>query len=170
VNARNNLLNYRIVKMEWKKVLREKAMKVAESIELSNNRVPKRVDRDGIGYDILSIGENEERHIEVKGVSEGWASYTWQALHHTQVKALKKNPAEFFLYIVRFDILHRENRNSEFLETASPQLYIIPGKDLLGGGLGRFKIQEESFALKPISKTSLAPYKADLGTAGPDPV
>src|SRR5690242_14388334 len=110
----------------WTKIIRDKAMQIAQAFELSNNRVPKPVHTSGVGYDLLSIGKDAERHIEVKGVSESWKTYTWQALHHTEVAALKDSPEQFYLYIVRFDI-PLESRNSDYLETAPHDLYIIPG-------------------------------------------
>lgn len=139
-------------------------MQLVEGFESKNGRTPKRVNHDGVGYDLLSKNLDEERHIEVKGVSELWKTYTWQSLHHTEVSALNDNPHCFFLYIVHFEI-QKENRDELNLNVAPYSLYILPGNKMLSD---EFKIQRASFALSPISKKRLLGYlenKSDVGNS-----
>lgn len=131
-------------------------MEIVESYELKNNRGVERVHQKGVGYDLLSKNKDEERYIEVKGVSETWNSYTWQSLHPNEVRALSKSPGNFFLYIVHFE-RQGQNRDAIFLNKAAYQLFIINGKDLQNN----FRIIPESFALKPISRKKLKNYKIE---------
>ena len=130
-------------------------MEIVELYEKSHGRLCERVHQKGVGYDLHSIG-NEERFIEVKGISESWNTYTWQPLHHTEVKTLQNDPAHFFLYIVHFEIV-KANRTQEYLSTAQHQLFVIPGRQLLTS----FRVVPESFALKPISRKSLSPFSVE---------
>ena len=143
---------------DWKKLISEKAIEKVFAYEKARGMEFERVDKDGVGYDVQSSNGIEERFIEVKGVSESWKTYTWQNLHNTEIVALHRNPEKFFLYIVYFDI-PKEKRNEEELNIAKPQLYIIPGKDLIDPE--KFKIKEASSALSPISREKLKPYEAD---------
>ena len=143
------------VSMDWSKLIGDKAMEVAELYETAHGRVTNRVHQQGVGYDLRSSG-NEERYIEVKGVSESWKTYTWQPLHHTEVETLKRQSAHYFLYIVRFEI-SKENRDQEHLNSAPYQLFVLPGEKLLNN----FKIVPQSFALTPISKRRLLPFSVE---------
>jgi|SRR3989344_3651610 len=140
--------------MEWSKLISEKGMEIAELYEKTHSRIPIRVHQKGVGYDLHSKNENEERFIEVKGISESWKTYTWQPLHHTEIKALRKNPSMFFLYIIHFDI-SKENRNSTNLNNAVYKLFVISGNNLQKS----FRLIPESYALKPISRRRLSIYE-----------
>ena len=129
-------------------------MEIAELYEKTYSRIPLRVHQKGVGYDLHSKSEKEERFIEVKGISELWKTYTWQPLHHTEVEALEKNPDKFFLYIIHFDI-PKEKRNSINLNNATYKLFIISGNDLRKS----FRLVPESYALKPISQRRLRPFE-----------
>lgn len=129
-------------------------MEIAELYEKTHSRIPLRVHQKGVGYDLYSKNGNEERFIEVKGISESWKTYTWQSLHHTEIEALKKNPDKFFLYIIHFDV-SKENRNSIYLNDATHQLFIISGNELQKS----FRLIPESYALKPISQRKLKEYE-----------
>jgi len=138
----------------WSKLIGDKAMEIVELYEFKNNRNVERVYQKGVGYDLLSKKGNEERYIEVKGISESWKTYTWQPLHHTEVTTLQKNPENFFLYIVHFEVM-KDRRNSNYLNGDNYQLFIISGHNLLN----HFRILPESYALKPISQRKLDTYK-----------
>jgi len=75
--------------------VRDKAMDIAEEFERKEGRTPKRVHKEGCGYDIRSEG----REIEVKGRS-GTDYYVH--LNHENLQALKNNK-NYLLYIVHFD-------------------------------------------------------------------
>jgi hypothetical protein len=77
--------------MSWTKTISDRAMDVVCEYETLAGRSPTRVHGDGVGYDIHSQSDKEERFIEVKGVSESWKTYTWQSLHFTEVDCLKSN-------------------------------------------------------------------------------
>lgn len=139
--------------MEWKKAISEKSMDIVIDYERSLGRKAKKVDTSGVGYDILSINNKEERYIEVKGVSELWATYTWLALYFSEVEALKNNPDKFFLYIVKFGI-DPKHRSEEILNSADYEIFVINGHDLLND----FKIKPETFSLSPVSKRRLSKY------------
>ncbi len=100
-----------------KTIVSERAMQIAEAFELREGRVSRRVDKDGVGYDLHSIGTQEERFIEVKGFSESWATHYWQSLYKSQVKVLEAHPEKFFLYMVHFD------KNS----IDNPEFFVISG-------------------------------------------
>jgi hypothetical protein len=144
--------------MDWKKAISEKSMNIVISHEESLGRKTKRVHTSGVGYDILSVNENEERYIEVKATSESWSSYNWLPLYYSEVKALNNNPDKFFLYIVRFD-LDIKNRNEETLNSANHEIFIISGHDLLND----FNIKPETFSLSPISQRKLKKYSTKYG-------
>lgn len=147
--------------MEWSQLIGEYAMGIVEVYERTQGRMPERVHRKGVGYDVLSKDADHERFIEVKGISESWETYNWQPLHKTEVEALDKNIDKFFLYIIHFEI-KRENRNEENLRAAEYNLFIIPGTSLRNN---EFRIEPASFALRPISKTRLKKYEVpDIGT------
>jgi hypothetical protein len=125
-------------------------MEIVEAFEVQEGRVPTRVHRDGVGYDLRSANSEEERFIEVKGTGESWKTHTWQSLYKSEVKCLKENPEKFFLYIIHFDIVQFPN---------SYQLFILSGIQLTNDG---FRIEPESYALKPISRARLLPYEVSV--------
>ena len=125
-------------------------MEIAEAFELQEGRTSKRVHRDGVGYDLLSISIQEERFIEVKGISESWKTYNWQPLFRSEVEALNKYPEKFFLYIIHFE---------ETANLSNYKLFVIHGTRLLNDG---FRITPESFSLRPISQRRLAPYAVSV--------
>lgn len=141
----------------WAKLIGDKAMYFVGQYELQNGRSYKEVHKEGVGYDIESFNSLEKRFIEVKGISESWLTYTWQPLHHTEVSFLQKNPNNFYLYIVYFDI-PRDNRTQEVLSGAIPTLFVIPGSQLLEN----FSIKPQSYSLSPISRRKLELYKKKL--------
>lgn len=150
--------------MEWSQLIGEQAMEVVEDYEKKHERLSRRVHQMGVGYDLDSVGKNQERYIEVKGVSESWKTYTWQPLHKTEVDALKNHTDKFFLYIVYFEI-DRENRNKKNLIEAKHKLFIIPGTSLQNN---EFRIEPASFALRPISKARLKKYEVSNIDIGAD--
>jgi hypothetical protein len=103
------------------------------------------------GYDIESGDAAHKRFIEVKGVTQHWKNYTWQSLHRNEYMRLKENADNFFLYIVYFPI-DPKDRSEENLKKSIPEFYIIPGRDLLDEK--KFRIQEESYALRATLRTS----------------
>lgn len=125
----------------------ERAMKIVEHFELQNGRISIRVHREGVGYDLRSSSSNEERLIEVKGVTELWSTYNWQSLYKNEVDALNNYPDKFFLYIVHFE---RNTYPQDF------QLFVIPGIALLSEP---FRIVPESYALRPVSRARLKPFE-----------
>ncbi len=127
-------------------------MQIAYDYEVKAGRNPEDFSHNGVGYDIQSKNQSEERWIEVKGVSERWNTYTWQAIHQTQIKTLKEYPEKFWLYIIYFDI-PKENRREEMLNNIKPDIYIIQGKDLLDRT--KFRITEEAYRVSPIKGVSL---------------
>lgn len=127
--------------MNHKTEVSEQAMKIAIKYEVASGRTPEKVHRKGVGYDIYSESRSEKRFIEVKGVAEGWSTFSWQNLYYSEVECLKSNPQHFFLYIIHF-------------EKQEYKLFIIPGKELLAN----FQIRPESFRLTPISRRKLGPY------------
>lgn len=129
-------------------------MEIVFNFEKSNGRFPEEVHTTGVGYDILSKNQGEERHIEVKATSELWSTYTWLPLYKNEVQALKNFPDKFYLYIVKFD-LDRNNRNEDSLNSADYELFIINGQNLLN----KFKITQETYSLSPISRKKLTDYK-----------
>ena len=132
------------------KAVGNEAMKIAETFELQEGRATKRVDRDGVGYDLHAIDIQGERFIEVKGFAESWATHDWQSLYQSQVKLLKAYPEKFFLYMVHFD---KENFPNTY------QLFAISGAQLLSDG---FRLEPESFRLSPISQRKLKPYAVSV--------
>lgn len=143
--------------MTWAKIIGDKAMEIVSDYERKHQRSPEYVHKRGVGYDIHSFGSGE-RFIEVKGVSEHWKTYTWQNLHHTEVRCLKNNPDKFFLYIVHFEILPKD-RNENVIKKAPYDIYIISGRVLLSN---KFNLKEQSYSLTPISKTKLLSYRVNL--------
>jgi len=129
-------------------------MELARQYEANNGRTAMPVHKNGVGYDLFSTSNNEERHIEVKGVSESWKTYNWQSLHHTEVKSLREDPEHFYLYIIHFDIIN-EDRDEAHLSNAPRSLFIIKGQDLLS----IFNLTPASYSLRPISQRKLEPYK-----------
>lgn len=133
-----------------KTVVSERAMQIAEAFELQEGRISKRVDKDGVGYDLHSIDAKGERFIEVKGFKESWATHDWQSLYKSQVKVLEEHPEKFFLYIIHFD----KEDFSGILE-----FFVISGEQLRDDG---FKWEPESFRLSPISQRKLRPYAVSV--------
>jgi hypothetical protein len=140
--------------MGWSNTIANKAMDIVESHENEHGRISIRVHQKGVGYDLHSQNSNEERFIEVKGISESWKTYTWQPLHRTEFEALQSSPDKFYLYIVHFDIA-KENRNENYLNSALRRIYIIPGRNLQTD----FRIIPQTFALSPISQRKLEAYE-----------
>jgi hypothetical protein len=128
----------------------ETAMEIVEAFEIQQNRIPTRVHRDGVGYDLRSVNSTEERFIEVKGSGESWTTHTWQSLYKSEVQCLNEFPEKFFLYFIHFDI-------AEF--PSSYQLFVLSGFQLLNDG---FRIEPESYALRPISRARLNPYEVSV--------
>lgn len=93
------------------------------------------------GYDIKS----GSKMIEVKGIGESWSAYNWQSLYKTERECLRKNPNDFYLYIVKFI-----NTQSSKIEG----LYVIPGIDLER----EFRIEVETYGIRPVSKKSLMKF------------
>jgi len=78
-----------------KKVLEKEQERVIEF----TNKVPKRVDGDGYGYDLISYDENgEEIFIEVKGTFHSCSNVFY--LTANEILAAKKYPDKWFLYRV----------------------------------------------------------------------
>ncbi len=142
--------------MTWAKSISERAIELVLAYERQNGRHPERYDKRGVGYDINSKNEIEERFIEVKGISESWTTYTWQPLHRTEVECLRANPDKFYLYILYFDGL-KKIRNDAGIASIVPDLYIIGGRELLH----HFAIREATYSLSPISRSRLAQYKME---------
>jgi hypothetical protein len=139
----------------WTTLVSHKAMDIVVDYETKNGRKAVKVFQNGVGYDVQSVGNNEERFIEVKGISESWKTFTWQPLHHTEIETLNKNPGKFYLYIVHFDITS-EQRNQTFLNSAKYTLFVISGNKLLT----EFTIKPISYSLAPISQRKLKPFVA----------
>ncbi len=140
--------------MQWATAISKKAMEIAFDYEINKGWTPEYVHQKGVGYDILSIKDKKRKHIEVKGVSESWATYSWQPLHHTEVSELQNNPTNFFLYIIYFDIGNNKRDNFEF-NKYKYTFYVISGKELKQN----FTIKAMSYSLSPISKSKLNKYK-----------
>jgi len=121
----------------------KKAIEFSLNYERSQGRNPEdfSMDRKHPGYDIKS----DERLIEVKGVGESWRTYNWQSLYKTERECLRKNPNNFYLYIVKY-----EDKESDKVEG----FYIIPGVELES----KFHIEVETFGIRPISKSSLKEF------------
>ena len=129
-------------------------MDIVCECETLAGRTPTRVNRVGVGYDIHSKSDKEERLIEVKGVSESWNTYTWQAMHFTEVDCMKSNPDKFFLYIVYFSIAGE--RDGIEINKIVPDIFVIPGADLLSS---KFRLKRGNYSLTPISRRKLSAYK-----------
>lgn len=68
--------------------------------EQKNGRTARKADKtkgEGKGYDILSAGEKEDRHIEVKGTENRKPSFRF--FGEREFKAMLKDP-NFYLYLV----------------------------------------------------------------------
>jgi hypothetical protein len=139
--------------MDWKTIISEKSMDIVVKYEESNGRKTKIVNTKGVGYDILSEKEEEQRFIEVKATSESWKTYNWLPLYYSEVNCLNKYPNKFYLYIIKFN-LDKNNRNKENLDVADYEIFVINGTELLEN----FKIKPETFSLSPISQRKLAKY------------
>lgn len=121
----------------------KKAIEFSLNYERSRGKNPEDVsmNKKHLGYDIKS----EEKFIEVKGIGESWETYNWQSLYKTERECLRKNPNNFYLYIVKY-----ENKKSDKVEG----FYIIPGAELES----KFRIEIETFGIRPISKSSLEEF------------
>lgn len=73
----------------------KKALEVVVAYEAANQRTAIRVHK--CGYDLCSKGDNEERHIEVKGTTKKSFSFRW--LEPKEQKCLIEDPC-FWLYLV----------------------------------------------------------------------
>ena len=132
----------------------DKAVRRVMDFEQGAGREPEdvRLDKAHRGYDVFSTG----RMIEVKGARESWKSYNWIPLHKTSVECLQKNPASFYLYVVKF-----AGRLSDKVEN----LYIIPGTCLLAQGA--FRIKVENYRLTPVSRKSLKAFQQPSSIPSP---
>ena len=139
--------------MDWKTIISEKSMDIVVEYEELNGRKTKIVNTKGVGYDILSEKEEEQRFIEVKATSESWKTYNWLPLYYSEVNCLNQFPDKFFLYIIKFD-LDKNNRNKESLDKADYKIFIINGTELLEN----FKIKPETYSLSPVSQRKLKKY------------
>lgn len=139
--------------MDWKTIISEKSMDIVIQYEESNGRKTKIVNTKGVGYDILSEKEEEQRFIEVKATSESWKTYTWLPLYYNEVNCLNKYPDKFYLYIIKFNV-DRNNRNKESLDKADYEIFIINGTELLEN----FKLKPETYSLSPVSQRKLTKY------------
>lgn len=79
-----------------KRTVEDKAIEVASNFERRNNRSPQLVHKTGVGYDIESDG----RKIEVKGRT---GEDRFVQLNDENIRAFRKFPHDFWLYIVHFD-------------------------------------------------------------------
>ena len=84
----------------------------------------------------------------MKGVSEQWKTYTWQGIHRTEYECFQSDPDNFYLYIVRYS-----EKNSDNIVG----FYVISGSELAI----KFRMQVESYGLRPISQAKLAEYLID---------
>ena len=140
----------------WATIISHKAMDIVVDYETKNGRKAVKVFQNGVGYDIKSTGNSEERFIEVKGISESWKTFYWQPLHHTEVETLNKYPDKFFLYIVHFEITS-EQRNEANLNICPYKLFTISGEKLLS----EFTLKPVLYSLAPISQRKLKPFLQD---------
>jgi hypothetical protein len=139
--------------MDWKTIISEKSMDIVVQYEELNGRKTKIVNTKGVGYDILSEKEEEQRFIEVKATSESWKTYNWLPLYYSEVNCLNEYPDKFYLYIIKFN-MDRNNRNKESLDVADYEIFIINGTELLEN----FKIKPETYSLSPVSQRKLTKY------------
>ncbi len=107
-----------------------------------------RRDKARSGHDVKSAN----RMIEVKGTTESWNTYNWVPLYRSEIECLKKYPADFWLYIVKF---------VDCVSYEVEALYLIPGTELHGTG-AVLNIREETYRLTPISRRSLSKYRQQL--------
>jgi hypothetical protein len=76
--------------------IKEAGHAVVIEYEAKNGRIATLHEKDG--YDLISIGPDGTRHIEVKSTSKD--RFQWRWLTEDQFKAVVKDPL-FFLYLVK---------------------------------------------------------------------
>jgi hypothetical protein len=82
-------------------------------------------------------------NLEVKGIGEGWGTFTYQSLTPIEVKVLMKDPSHFRLHIVKFD-------GAKIVDH-----YVVPGDDIVQ----HFNVQISQYSLSPISQRKLSRFK-----------
>lgn len=78
------------------------AIRLIRKYEKGEGREAFDVRKFGRGYDIESIGELENRYIEVKSLGKGQKPYTAYWIYPTFLKRLGEDVDKFYLYIVYY--------------------------------------------------------------------
>lgn len=105
--------------------------------EHEHGRIAKRVpDSRGYGYDVHSAGDDEERHIEVKGQDKSGYP-TFLKLYRSEYNRLQTDP-NFWVYFVHS------------IETSDPKVVTIPRETLQ-----KFRIKPSPWWTLSLSKTEL---------------
>lgn len=76
------------------------AEEIVRNYEEERGRTANKVENSTLGYDIISTGNDEERHIEVKSKKNG--KITWKELTPNETECLLKDE-KYYVYLVEGD-------------------------------------------------------------------